>query len=586
MALKATKKQQEEIKNKILRRLEQAEAHREQLERKWVDWYKLYRCVAEPEEGTDEEGNRRPKLRRSNIFVPQIFSDIETIAPRLVASTFASRPYIAALPREGSDEAKAKVMELLLDYQMADRIKIKQLASLWARDVLITGMGPVKITWRYETRRMRVKVPDLSDELTRQAFISFGVVLKYKEEYREAVVYDDPWIELIDPFDFYWDPRALTVDDARYIIHRSRVTMDYLKKMAEQGIYKNINKITTRKDIQMHPGQLDRLAALNMTDVEPDPNEPEIELLEHWQDDVVETIANRDVVIRAEPNPYNHCRKPFGVGKVIPSRTSMCGISIIEPVETLQHELNDIRNLTMDAATLQMFKPFKVLKDSFSYHNPETLVLAPLGLIPVEDMDDLAEVDIKPVHDQLTNEQITRDDTQRATGAYDMFKGAPAPRRATATEIAGRLEQGSFRFQDMRANFESSGPLPAAELMAALNEQFLSQERIVRIAGSDGMEYIKLLPEDISAQCDLYFMGSATEPIANRDLRRQQIIQLYQTVAADPLVKRDELLKMMFGLFDIKDPERFLNIASKGGLVAGDFAQSQAGGAPGGVVAP
>src|SRR5690606_36036097 len=100
------------------------------------------------------------------------------------------------------------------------------------------------------------------------------------------------------------------------------------KKMAEQGIYKNINKITTRKDIQMHPGQLDRLAALNMTDVEPDPNEPEIELLEHWQDDVVETIANRDVVIRAEPNPYNHCRKPFGVGKVIPSRTSMCGISI------------------------------------------------------------------------------------------------------------------------------------------------------------------------------------------------------------------------------------------------------------------
>lgn len=542
-----------------MRRFKQAEEYRSPLEDKWIKWYKTYRCVV-------DETAEKPKYSRANIKVPEIFSHVETIAPRLVASSLASRPYVAVLPRprEGtfgvSTEESAATMEILIDHQLSERLEIFDLASKWARVALIHGIAPAGVSWRYEKRRMRVRVPDLSTNLARDAYTSFGMVIRWKDEEQDVVVYDDPWITLIDPLDFFWAPRALTIDDARYVIHRSYVTMEYLEKLEEQGVFENVKKIPLRKDIAAgRERHSERLDYLGLSDAEPDPEEPEFELLDYWENEQVITIANRETVIRKpQANPHNAGVKPFVAGYVIPSTVSLHGISVVEAPETLQDALDDWRNIRLDNATLLLYKTWYARQDTDV--DPEALILRPGGFVPVPDFDCLKEIDVKDLRPSAYQEDaILREDIQRATGAWDPMRGSPMPRRATATEFAGRLEQGAFRFQDMRRCWETSGLLAAVKLMGAMNQQYIERNRLIPILGPEGArKWLDVSPEAIAGQFHYMFLGSATEPIANRDLRRQQMVQLYQIAKDDPNVNQRELLKVLFGLYDIKDPERFL----------------------------
>ena len=542
----------EKLKTEVLRHYSQASSYRQALDDRLVRWFKLYRSAREdrPESTTKE-------WQGANIKVPEIWAAIETITPRLAASVLAARPFVAVLPRTPEFEQQAAIMESLLDYQLNERVAIRQKMGTWARNACIYGYGPAKVTWRTEKRTVTVKMPDLSEDLLRQAAAVLKVNVRHKMVQIETMAYDDPWLDLIDVLDFWWDPAGLTVDQCLYVIQRSRVSMSYLERMAEQGVYENIKDVKPKLRLGADSRRAERLVGLGLDDMEPDPDEPMVELLEHWRDDRVVVLANQDTVIRAEPNPFWHGRKPFVVPHLIPSGVSLAGVSLIEAAESSQVELNSVRNLRLDNAVVAANKVWTVL-DSVQI-DPGALVLKPAGFVPVPTHDVIREIPIADIRPSLYEEErLLKDDIQKATGAYDTMRGAPAPRRATATEIAGRMEQGMFRFQDMRANLEHTGLLPAVELMGALDQQYIDQTRLIRVVGRAGLNWIPVQPEAIMGQFDYMYLGSATEPIANRDLRRQQLLQLYTIVAANPLIRHDQFLRILLQAFEIKNPDRFM----------------------------
>ena len=207
----------------VVEDFKRAQEARQPREDKWKRYYELYRSYVE---------NRSDGL--SNLFIPLVFAAIETVLPRLVEAIFASRPYLAVLPREPQDVDNARVMETLIDYQLVDKMNIVRKFNNWIRECLIYGTAVGKVGWRFETRPRIVRVPRLE---------IFGVKFGETTKEEQTVFYDDPDFEPIDLFDFFIDPDATTIDEAAFCIHRFYRSMSYLKKQAENGIYENIDEL-------------------------------------------------------------------------------------------------------------------------------------------------------------------------------------------------------------------------------------------------------------------------------------------------------------------------------------------------------
>src|SRR5690606_7597530 len=265
-----------DILNKVITDFETARLARAPHEERWLRWYKLYRSYTEK------------KDTGANLFIPYTFSIIETVLPRIIATIFASRPYIGVLPVNQTSVETAKMHELLLDYQLTQRINTIEVASMWIKEALMYGTSFLKTMWRYETRW--IKQPSSSMNL-------FGVPVGNELEEIETVIYDDPDVVHVDLWDLFIDPEATSIDDAEYVIHRVYRTKEYLKKQAAAGLYRNLEGIestymTSDSEISADA----RLDAVGLSRTKK--QDDRIELLEYWTDDRVIVVANRSQIIR------------------------------------------------------------------------------------------------------------------------------------------------------------------------------------------------------------------------------------------------------------------------------------------------
>lgn len=55
---------------------------------------------------------------------------------------------------------------------------------------------------------------------------------------KEITVYDDPICQMVDIFDFFVDPNASEIEDARYCGHREYQNKEQLENMVKNGKYK------------------------------------------------------------------------------------------------------------------------------------------------------------------------------------------------------------------------------------------------------------------------------------------------------------------------------------------------------------
>ena len=223
----------------------------------------------------------------------------------------------------------------------------------------------------------------------------------------------------------------------------------------------------------------------------------------------------------------------------------------------MQYELNSLRNARMDNVNLLINRMWKVLRGADI--DLKQLRSRAGGIIEVDDMNDIEELTFTDIaSSSYMEDSRIREDMDRAVGVFDYTRGETTDRRETATTASILSQSADERFKLKVRLMEDTGLRRLGQLLVALNQQFLTSERAVRILGTEGMEFINVSPQDIIGQYDVMPLGTTIEPVVNKQARLDNLINMYNLMKDSPYIDHVQLLKRILEGADIKDVENIV----------------------------
>lgn len=562
----------------------------------WDENYEAYRTYYEMP--TDGE--------MSELGIPLVFADIESYMPRLAAN----KPEINIWPRAEDDRDRAGKQRLLVDYQW-DALKMPIRLVDYVKNAKIYGTAIWKLSYRKEVRQRLVRT------VNAETMTMLGGLLEIPGQYKETievgpqpvVVWDDPWLDLMDLDEVIPDPDGWDVDSCAWIIHKRKVNLESIIASLEAGddIYdeKAVRALLKKvKDANPADNPADTLADNRKSTfgdmlLGVDPHKREITELECWYDGkIVSVVKEFEGIdpIQYRMNPLG--LKPFIRFCPIPLPKEFYGISLAEVLFSLAVELNILHSSRMDNLLYAAHRMFKILRTSNI--SAQQLRFRPGGALYVDDMRDIEELQTAPMDFSLHREtDEIRMWAQRAGGATDTFQGlASNLTGGTATE-ANLLAQASGSRAGLMFKLLSDGPLSEWGFLATLlNEIYMDTDKQVRITGGmfeeDTFETIS--PEDLANRTgldlDIRVDVSTTEP-ESRQVKLQRSNAALQTFGGmgmpltHPLMERIMLdMAESFGFDDasgliqqgrqVIEQQQAAQLAAEQGIPQGDAGMSPA----------
>lgn len=517
----------------IVQRIDAAEKWRDtNYAERWRSNYRQYRSVLE----VTRTG--------SNIFVPYTFMICEVIRARLAESLFSERPYVSVLPREEGDRTRADKLSTLLDWQLSERMRV---SSIFKDDILqnmvIFGSAVTFTGWRKRTRGItkmeQVDAPLLMDDGL-PLLDEYGTPKTFTDRQPQSVdvvVYDDPVLQSIDLFDFFVDPTASDIDDARYCGHREYLTRGDLESVDKYKI--DWSKLSPETNIE--DGRKERLEQQGRTmdgeNYDREDKGGKYLVHHYWEDDRHVVIINGQQAALDERNPFWHGMKPYDKCCYSPLANNFFGVGIPEMLASLQDELNTVRNQRIDYNSMALRRMFKVKKGCGL--TGKDLIWRQNGVLQVENMDDVQEIQIAPLPaSAFSNEAMIKQDMRDVTGCHDIIMGL-ANADETATTTMTKDNNASVRFKDVVSAACLRLLVPVSEKCIALDQQFLTEERAVRLLDEGAQEIFYISPWELDGNYDIIYVGSAVEPAANKQMEKQRAVDAYAQLAGNPLYQQD-----------------------------------------------
>ena len=491
-------------------------------ETRWKRYYKLYRSY--------RDASAYPF--KSNIFVPYIFSIVESVVPKMLGTIFNTRPLIAVQARKGASENLAKVLERMLEYQLDE-----------------------------ENLEFFNKILEFFKECAIYGTSFMKVIPKFKDD--ELATFSHIDVEPIDLFHIFPDYRAKSVRRMRYIIQLSYTEFDELEKLERQGFYKNVKDVENYVEsmIEVDSYKRQRLSDVGILDEYGfDADRKIIEVLEYWDENKIYTIGARKVILKEEDNPFGGLL-PFIMARYIPVQHELYGIGIPEISETLQDELNTVRNQRMDNVNLIINRMF--IANKYADINLDQLVSYPGNVILTNDINAITALDTRDItKSAYQEEEIIKRDIDNAVGEYEYSRGALPPRKETATGIVRLQQAASVRFDTVVKMLEFTVIRNVAKMFLWLDYTFMPRKMLEKILGTE--DYTKLEaekffaqdPEEMLKQYNFQPMGSSTTAI--KEVRIQQIMQAYKLFNQDPMIDQHELRKMVIDVLELKNEDKLL----------------------------
>lgn len=487
---------------------------------------------------------------RSKLFIPWSFTVIETIIPKV----FARDPKWRALARNPDfPEDGPRVVQDLLNYQwqrMGMRLKMYD----YIKDSLMYSKGIAKVSWNFQMKNKTFMEPVVgkNDEIT------------FKKTIKSDVEYDDPAVDIVDPMDIYIDPDATSIYNAKFIIHRKTVP---LKEVKDNPNYKNVDKIKGNSSADQY---MDKLSRYNGAIPQQDKHSDLVELLEYWEQDRLVVVANRGIVLRDSPNPYNHKQMPFVELDDYRDPHKLYGQSELSVIDPLQREINSIRNQRRDYDNLALNPVVRMVPGTL--RNPNSAVMAPGSVWMVSDLNSMDVFQLPQLQGTATDiEQQTANDIKMSVAIDEIGIGLlpDNPQRRSATEVVTAQSMAGKRFAIKIALLEEAVK-KIGELVFALDQQFLDQERMIQIVGERGAtEWVQLGPEDIRGG---YFIDIETGSMLPKDeiAARQEAVQLLQyiTPIIAPVIQSNPavimpVLKMVLDTFELPGKQEIMDELSQ-----------------------
>lgn len=507
---------------------------------KFEEYYKMYRSYKDPDQF--REG-------RSNLFIPYVFHIVETETPRIVNTLVNTRPFVQTQPLGyPADEraARAKKMDLLLDYQFQVRIRfVTRLADV-AKTALMYGTAITRQGWRYEKRDVPIRRP------VRLAGLDTGT---RERAYESKVIYDDPFVRNVPLWDFLFDPSSVTIEEARYCAERE--WMDYADVLQlERSLGVKFKNLTELKDSSRGNAGMDaenpHLSSVGLSGGTQS-NRKAIEMVHYWTGEWYIIVANDKFVLLSDESPYDHGKIPYSKWIDTPVPNEFYGIGEIESVEDLQEELNVTRNQRIDNVSLIINKMFTIVRGAMI--DPQQLITRAGGFIEVDDQTDVQELKFTDVTSEAYNEEDRiKSDMDRVTGVNDTTRGSEGSRRETATTMSILANAGAERFKLKVALIAYGGMTDMINQVIRLNQQFLTTERQAMILGKDGAvtgDTVTL--DDILGEWDIIAIGSAIEAAVNTDIQQANITNLYSLLKDNPFLNQEEFVKNILEVFKFKN---------------------------------
>lgn len=495
---------------------------RDPFEKRWKRFYKLYRSYRDPA--------KQPF--KSNIFVPYVFSIVESVVPKMLGTIFNVRPVIAVSPRKGTTVDISKLLERLLEFQLDDeQLEFFNKVLEFFKETAIYGTSFAKIIPRF-----------LDDELTSFDYID---------------------MEPIDIFHVFPDYRAKSIRRMKYIVQLSYMDYDELEDMQSKGFYKNVKDLLMKLESN---ATVDTYKRKRLTDIGIldeygyDSERKVVEVLEYWDRDKIYTIGGRSVILKEEDNPFNGLL-PFIMARYCPVQQELYGMGIPEIAESLQEELNTVRNQRMDNVNIIINRMF--VANKYADIDFDQMISYPGNIILTNDVNAIVPLETPDVtKSAYLEEETIKRDIDNATGEWGYSRGETPQRRETATGIVRLQQAANVRFDTVVKMLEFTVLRNIARMFLYLDRQFLSPEDFIRVVGEEdymkygGQVFYDMPIEDILKMYHFQPMGSSTTAI--KEVRVQQVMQAFQLFNKDPTIDQIELRKMVFDVLDIKNGDKLI----------------------------
>jgi hypothetical protein len=481
---------------------------------------------------------------QSKLRVPYGMQTIDTA----LVNINTGQPRVVVRPRSPDSELQAKAMQVLLDYFVAeDHLVEKQ--PLFVQQGLIYGITVAKVHWVYRSRSMTYR--NENGEIHQQP----------------TIVRDGPTFEPWNIYDFWYEPNARDIDDARYVVLRSWVTKEQLigsectvnhSANSDEdcnGIYHNVDALIALGPNQETPrvsAQASYLGGQN------ERHKGLFEILEIWTNDTVTSLGSRKILLRHDPNPYWHGCKPIVATQTRPDLFEFQGIPETELVDHLQQAQWTLQNMVIDNLHLTTMRGITYRAGGIT--NPDALVLKPRFKWAVTDHDDIRPFEVPPISNDVYQErQRMLSDMQLVTGINPYVSGADLSSvdQNTATGVTALQEVASRLLRFKASMIEYKGYQRAFEMWGDMIQQFLDKQIAVEIIGAGGAStWLSIGPQEVAGHFRYILEGS--EESLSRQQERGEAVALLNAMA--PLaqlgiVNFKPILEKVAAAYDFPNPE-------------------------------
>jgi hypothetical protein len=541
----------------ILKRQGSAEKRHKPYRRKWNGLYSLFRNQAEfrrwyqTASGSERDTGLQDMRREwaADLCIPFAVELVETIHPRMVSQ----RPRMFIVPLKGTPEENAENMRLMIDQQQ-QQVDYELTAQETGKSGLIYGLGVEKHYWRTDLYPMPVVERGIT-----------GLV-----EQTRMCGHDDPDCENVDVFDFYWDPFAKDLRNARWAIHRTWRDGNYITKMLVTRKWNNPFGVPpseidqsggSREFDDIHRARLESAGQDDFTTGD----DRRHEVWEYHDGQQVVTVVNRKYVVQVGPKPYPHKGLPFVAYRpTTQGIAELPGLSVIEMVDHLIYEMNAFRGLRLDNAKFAVNRTFFYTDGAL---DPDDLKAGPGTAVPVLGVDPREALFPLPVNDLPGSSYQEEDrllaDIQRASGISDSVTGASSAGE-TATGIQMVQAAASVRIQNYARRLEIESMQNGGRIWLALNQWRIRNNRTVMVPhvpepGEVEQKWAQreIPPEGLAGEMFLGVEAGSPAP-ENPGEQMQKAQLMMQSFRGDPTIDQRQLFRKVLKLFGVEQPDSWL----------------------------
>lgn len=503
---------------------------------------------------------------RHNLSTGKGFEQVETILAYLQQAFFPNRDWFDVIPLVPNIQDDAMTIKNFAKNKLIEAKFISHW-ELFLRQLCITGTSILALPWRYETRKQKKRVRVFNNDDPEN--VSFSI----KEEMR--TVFNNHDFEVLDVFDVYFDPIAISVNDSP-LVRRVIKTRSELAESIQSGFYQNLTikelqelpayqpsdeSTTNQSEISDYFGLEDRLQG-QWND--------KVELYEYWGDAVVDNFVYKDTVttwangkiLRFENNPFWYGR-PFIVGSYTPIVRSIAALGVIEPALGMLHELDILTNQRLDNLELSADTMWEKVDDGSL--NDEDVFTQPGKVFNVSQINTIRPIASAQNFTITYDEGIileSRIDKNAGTGNLISANAARAGERVTAAEVNATRSAGGNRLSEIHKHIEQTSFLPLLDKIFRSYQQFIVEDEVVRIPGQNpgDFDFVAVGPTELSNE--MRFQPVGADHIANREFEVNQRLAFLQIAAQNPqMSERINYFNFMLDLarrMGIDDVEQFV----------------------------